>query len=59
VTLPPTFDAPKWAQELSQVTPAILAGEGDGEHSFHRNMLEEPNFPFDARLKDSKIGKAK
>jgi hypothetical protein len=58
VPLPPTFDAPKWAQELSQVTPAILAGEGDGEYAFYRNILDEPDFPFDAVFKDSEIGKA-
>jgi hypothetical protein len=59
VPLPPTFDAPQWAKALSQVTPAILAGEGDGEYAFYRNILEEPNFPFEALIQnDSEIGKA-
>jgi len=35
-----------WAQQLSQVTPEITAGEGDGEYVFYRNILEEPDFPF-------------
>ena len=40
------LDAERWADELSQVTPLILAFEGDGEYAFYRNILEEPEFPF-------------
>lgn len=39
-----------WAQQLSQVTPEITAGEGDGEYVFYRNILEEPGFPFSCIL---------
>jgi hypothetical protein len=53
VPIPSTLDAQKWAQELSQVTPLILAGEGDGEYAFYRNILEEPDFPFDSILSES------
>jgi hypothetical protein len=57
VPLPPTLDAGKWAQELSQVTPLILAGQGDGEYAFYRNIMEEADFPFEIILK-SEIGQA-
>jgi hypothetical protein len=46
-----------WARHLSQVTPEIMAGEGDGEYVFYRNIMEEPDFPFDAILRSS-IGDA-
>lgn len=46
-----------WARQLSQVTPEIMAGEGDGEYVFYRNIMEEPVFPFDAILRSS-IGDA-
>jgi len=46
----------KWATELSRVTPLNMAQE-DGEYAFYRNILDEPDFPFDAVL-DSEIGKA-
>ena len=59
VPIPPSLDASKWAHELSQVTPAILAGEGDGEYAFYRNIMEEPEFPFGSILnKESVIGQA-
>ena len=44
------IDIHKWATELSQVTPLNMAGEGDGEYAFYRNILEEPDFPFHAIL---------
>lgn len=46
----------KWAQELSQVTPLNVTAE-DGEYAFYRNIMDEPDFPFDAIL-DSDIGRA-
>jgi hypothetical protein len=59
VPIPPTLDAKKWATELSQVSPAIMAFEGDGEYAFYRNILEEPNFPFNAILdEESAVGKS-
>lgn len=60
VPLPPTLDAAKWANELSQVTPEIMLGQGDGEYSFYRNIMEEPDFPFDTILDIglSEIGRA-
>jgi hypothetical protein len=48
----------KLAHELSQATPEILAGEGDGEYAFYRNILEEPDFPFDAILVESEIARS-
>lgn len=45
-----TFDATKWAHKLSQVTPLILVNQGDGEYAFYRNIMEEPDFPFDLIL---------
>jgi hypothetical protein len=42
-----------WANTLSQVTPEILAGQGDSEYVFYRNILEEEDFPFDAILNSS------
>lgn len=47
----------KWAEKLSQVTPLNMAVE-DGEYAFYRNIMEEPDFPFDAILQESDIGKA-
>jgi hypothetical protein len=44
--LPDDLDAEYWAAELSQVTPAILTAQGDGEYAFYRNILEEPDFPL-------------
>jgi hypothetical protein len=29
----------EWALRLSQVTPEIMAGEGDGEFVFYRNIM--------------------
>jgi hypothetical protein len=46
----------KWAQELSQVTPLNMTAE-DGEYAFYRNIMDEPDFPFDAIL-DSDVGRA-
>ena len=46
----------QWASSLSVVTPAIFAAEGDGEYAFYRNILEEPDFPFDALLHRTAIG---
>ena len=45
-----SIDIDRWADELSQVTPLIMAFEGDGEYAFYRNILEEPEFPFDKIL---------
>jgi hypothetical protein len=45
----------QWADRLSIVTPAIMAVEGDGEYAFYRNILEEPDFPFDALLHRTSI----
>jgi len=47
----------EWAEQLSQLTPEIMAGEGDSEYVLYRNILEEPGFPFDAVL-HSTIGEA-
>jgi hypothetical protein len=49
----------KWSSQLTQVTPMILASEGDGEYAFYRNILQEPEleFPLDLILK-SEIGTA-
>lgn len=55
--LPDDKDWQRWAATLSQVTPEIVAGEGDGEYAFYRNILEEPDFPFSAIL-ESDIGAA-
>ena len=46
VPLPPQLDCAYWAETLSQTTPMILAGEGEGEYAFYRNILDEPDFPF-------------
>jgi hypothetical protein len=56
VKLPSTLDCGKWARELSTVTPQIMAGEGDGEYAFYRNILDEPDFPFSTILTGSDIG---
>jgi hypothetical protein len=48
----------QWAQDLSKLTPEILTSEGDGEYAFYRNILDEPDFPFDAILVDSEISAA-
>ena len=45
----------KWATELSVVSPIIMTAEGDGEYAFYRNILEEPDFPFDAILRNDNI----
>jgi hypothetical protein len=42
----------KWAAELSIVSPINMTAEGDGEYAFYRNILEEPDFPFDAILRN-------
>mmetsp|Transcript_8900 Transcript_8900/g.11846 ORF Transcript_8900/g.11846 Transcript_8900/m.11846 type:complete len:260 (-) Transcript_8900:26-805(-) len=44
--IPDGFDSLYWAQTLSQVTPMIMFGEGDGDYAFYRNIVEEPDFPF-------------
>lgn len=60
VPLPATLDTAKWAAELSQVTPEIMLGQGDNEYAFYRNILEEPDFPFESLLDPttSEIGRA-
>jgi hypothetical protein len=58
IKLPDSFDCQKWAAELSQVTPEILAGQGDGEYAFYRNILEEPDFPLSLILEEGDIGAA-
>jgi len=44
-----------FAKELSQCTPMNLTAEGDHAHAFYRNILDEPNMPFDSIL-SSDIG---
>jgi hypothetical protein len=56
VKLPASLDCIKWAAELSTLTPQIIAGEGDGEYAFYRNILDEPDFPFSMILTSSEIG---
>lgn len=59
VKIPDGLDAERWAKELSQVTPMSLGFEGDGEYAFYRNIMDEPDFPFDCLLRaDSEIGNA-
>jgi hypothetical protein len=56
---PAILDFAYWAAELSQVTPAILAAQGDNEYAFYRNILEdEPDFPFDDILRKSQVREA-
>ena len=50
VKIPERIDIDFWAKELSQLTPMILGFEGDGEYSFYRNIMDEPDFPFDMLL---------
>lgn len=50
VPIPAKLEAERWAAELSQLTPLIMAGEADGEYAFYRNILDEPDFPFDVIL---------
>ncbi len=46
-----------WAQTLSQVTPLNMSLEGVAEYAFYRNILDEPDFPFDdLLLLSSEIG---
>jgi len=56
VCLPEELDTERWAEELSQVTPLILGFEGDGEYAFYRNILDEPEFPFDVILGGNNCG---
>lgn len=59
VLLPAMLDSARWAEELSHVTPEIMLGQGDGEYAFYRNIMEEPEFPFDLILDASfEIGRA-
>ena len=46
------IDVQKWSRELSQVTPLNMTMEGDGEYAFYRNIMDEPDFPFDSVLFD-------
>jgi hypothetical protein len=48
------IDLEKWATELSKVTPLNMAGEGDGEYAFYRNILDEEDFPFEAFLNEGR-----
>lgn len=58
IKLPDSLDCAKFAAELSTVTPEIMAGQGDGEYAFYRNIMEEADFPFASLLEDdSDIGK--
>eukprot|EP00537_Pseudo-nitzschia_pungens_P014090 CAMPEP_0172388350 /NCGR_PEP_ID=MMETSP1061-20121228/5470_1 /TAXON_ID=37318 /ORGANISM="Pseudo-nitzschia pungens, Strain cf. pungens" /LENGTH=306 /DNA_ID=CAMNT_0013118227 /DNA_START=75 /DNA_END=995 /DNA_ORIENTATION=+ len=50
VELPEGFDTNRWAEELSQIRPMNLCFEGDGESPLYRNIMEEPEFPFDLIL---------
>jgi hypothetical protein len=57
VPIPDKLDATRWAEELSKVTPLIMT-EGDVEYAFYRNILDEPDFPFNVILdEDTEIGK--
>jgi hypothetical protein len=59
VKIPDRLDADLWARELSQVTPMSLGFEGDGEYAFYRNIMDEPDFPFDCLLnEESEIGRS-
>jgi len=49
------FDCEKWATELSQISPLNIAGYGDNEDAFYRNIMDEPDFPFELFL-SSEIG---
>jgi hypothetical protein len=48
----------QWAHDLSQVTPEIFTAQADEQYAFYRNIFDEPDFPFDAILKDSPISSA-
>ena len=48
----------KWATELSSVSPINMTAEGDGEYAYYRNILEEPDFPFDAILRGANVRNA-
>eukprot|EP00536_Pseudo-nitzschia_multiseries_P005430 jgi/Psemu1/65084/estExt_Genemark1.C_1010084 len=50
VKLPAELDAKFWADELSRIRPMNFCFEGDGEYPLYRNIMEEPEFPFDAIL---------
>ncbi|CAB9497055.1 expressed unknown protein [Seminavis robusta] len=39
-------DQQQWASELSQVTPMIMAMQGDSEYAFYRNIMVEPELEF-------------
>lgn len=43
-----------WAAKLTQVTPMIMAAQGDNEYAFYRNIMEDPDlgFPLSSVLKD-------
>ena len=57
--IPQGLDAERWAKELSQLTPMNIGFEGDSEFPLYRNIMEEPDFPFDCLLdQDSDIGMA-
>jgi hypothetical protein len=43
----------KWSKEYTIITPEIMANEGDNTYAFYRNILEEPDFPFDRILYQS------
>ncbi len=47
VPIPNKLDASGWAYELSQVSPEVMAAQGDPEYSFYRSFLDDPDFPFD------------
>jgi hypothetical protein len=59
VPIPDKLDAAQWAYELSQVSPEVMAAQGDTEYSFYRSFLEDPDFPFEFVLgENSEIGKS-
>ena len=39
-------ESSRWANELTQVTPMIMAAQGDSEYAFYRNIMEEPESGF-------------
>ena len=39
-------ESSRWAKELTQLTPMIMAAQGDSEYAFYRNIMEEPELGF-------------
>ena len=58
VKLPAHIDWKGWAAKLSQVKLDNMGFEGDGEYAFYRNIMDEPDFPFQEILQSESIGAA-